>query len=73
MALPDGLTAQSEVDMELQPKDADWTPQTIGGVQVSNLKQVSTAGVALELNHQLNHCSYFSPEMWTRMVSSLEL
>ena len=41
MGLPSkGLTAQSEVDMELQSKDADWRPQTICGMQVSELKQV---------------------------------
>ena len=43
MALPsEGLSAQSEVDMELRSKDADWQPQTICGVQVADLKQVSS-------------------------------
>ena len=42
MALPsEGLSAQSEVDMELRSKDADWQPQTICGLQVADLKQVS--------------------------------
>ena len=42
VALPsEGLSAQSEVDMELRSKDADWQPQTICGVQVADLKQVS--------------------------------
>ena len=51
MALPsEGLSAQSEVDMELRSKDADWQPQTICGVQVADLKQVSPLTVVILKN-----------------------
>ncbi len=39
-----GLTAQSEVDMELQGEDPDWEPKTMRGVQVFSLHQVRGAG-----------------------------